>query len=93
MTHPARSASLAHLGLQRRQGAQIGCQRGVGKAVAMSPQPSGTACSLQLSTKLTGVARVDGSARLLLEPMDEKDLRAAEGAATDEQGISRPRSK
>ena len=29
---------------------------------------------------------------LFLEPMDEEDLRAAEGADTDEFGISRPRS-
>jgi prevent-host-death family protein len=30
---------------------------------------------------------------LFLEPMDEEDLRAAEGAYTDEYGISLPRSK
>jgi prevent-host-death family protein len=30
---------------------------------------------------------------LFLEPMDEEDLRAAEGADTDEYGISPPRSK
>jgi prevent-host-death family protein len=30
---------------------------------------------------------------LFLEPMDEEDLRAAEGADTDEFGISLPRSK
>jgi prevent-host-death family protein len=30
---------------------------------------------------------------LFLEPMDEEDLRAAEGADTDEYGISLPRSK
>jgi prevent-host-death family protein len=30
---------------------------------------------------------------LFLEPMDEADLRAAEGADTDEFGISLPRSK
>jgi prevent-host-death family protein len=30
---------------------------------------------------------------LFLEPMDEEDLRAAEGADTDEHGISLPRSK
>ena len=30
---------------------------------------------------------------LFLEPMDEEDLRAAEGADTDEYGISQPRLK
>jgi prevent-host-death family protein len=30
---------------------------------------------------------------LFLEPMDEEDLRAAEGAYTDEYGISLPQSK
>jgi prevent-host-death family protein len=30
---------------------------------------------------------------LFLEPADEEDLRAAEGADTDELGISRPRRK
>ena len=30
---------------------------------------------------------------LFLEPMDEEDLRAAEGADTDEYGLSLPRSK
>jgi prevent-host-death family protein len=30
---------------------------------------------------------------LFLEPMDEEDLRAAEGAETDDYGISLPRSK
>jgi hypothetical protein len=30
---------------------------------------------------------------LFLEPMSEEDLRAAEGADTDEFGISLPRSK
>jgi prevent-host-death family protein len=30
---------------------------------------------------------------LFLEPMDEEDLRAAEGIDTDEYGISLPRSK
>jgi len=30
---------------------------------------------------------------LFLEPMDEEDLRAAEGAYTDEYGISLPRAK
>jgi hypothetical protein len=30
---------------------------------------------------------------LFLEPMDEEDLRAAEGADTDEYGISVPRLK
>lgn len=30
---------------------------------------------------------------LFLEPMDEEDLRAAEGADTDEFGLSLPRSK
>jgi prevent-host-death family protein len=30
---------------------------------------------------------------LFLEPMDEEDLRAAEGADTDEYGITLPRSK
>ena len=30
---------------------------------------------------------------LFLEPMDEEDLRAAEGADTDEFGITLPRSK
>jgi hypothetical protein len=30
---------------------------------------------------------------LFLEPMDEEDLRAAEGAGTDEYGITLPRAK